>query len=157
MYGSVPCQLCCASLFILCLTSDPTTVQFLHVIVTWHYHPSVAGASIKESQKSDKVSLFRSTNREVEGNRNVGRLMCILGKSSISALLTFLNLFWFSSERETIRIEAVHVRKTLSGCSVKLPVHCDTFTGCTLYQNNIIKRKGYIRVFVKNCSSRRIV
>ena len=46
--------------------------------------------------------------------------MCLLGKASISALLTFLNLFWFSSERETIIIEAVHVRKTLSGCSVKI-------------------------------------
>ena len=131
VYGSGPCQLCCASLFILCLTSDPTTVQFLHVIVTWHYHQLVAGASIKESQKSDEVSLFRSTNREVEGNTKEGRLMCILGKASFSALLTFLNLFWFSSERETIIIEAVHVRKTLSGCCVKLPVHCETFTSCT--------------------------
>ena len=73
MYGSVPCQLCCASLFILCLASDPTTVQFLHVIVTWHYHQPVAGASIKESQKSDKMSLFRGTDREVEGNRKEGR------------------------------------------------------------------------------------
>ena len=77
------------------------------------------------------MSLLRSRNKEVEGNTKEGRLMCLLGKASISALLTFLNLFWFSSERETIIIEAVHVGKTLSGCSVKLPVHCETFTGCT--------------------------
>ena len=48
---------------------------------------------------------------KLKGIGKKGALNCILGKASISALLTFLDLFWFSSKRETI-LEAMHLHKT---------------------------------------------